>query len=406
MRRDGSKVAVGIGVAGVGLVGIVAMAVALLVGLVALIFSPVTGLMSKICSPSIGSGVAHAQKALASDAIPRKYFELYRRAGAEWGIPWNVLAGVGYVETKHGTFGASRKDGPNFAGAAGPMQFKQGTFNSYKVDANGNGADRYEAGDAVFSAAKLLKTQFSSYAGLQRNLTAEELKRTIFAYNHGPGAAYRPSDTYVNDVLAAANLYAKKYHLTSDNYLDSSLCSAGLVSGSGPFGRRIAEKAAYYAKPGPGQPHPATSLGVKVPYIWGGNGPPGGFDCSGLAVRAVNEASAGKVSLLRTTQAMWRGQKGVVKIGGDRKDLVRPGDLLFFNDPNAPTHMAIYYGVFKGTRWMVEAPRPGKFVQFADFDARAEYVGALRVTPPPGMEGRSPGTVRAMSRPGPRGGVA
>src|SRR4051794_1624354 len=47
---------------------------------------------------------AGAQPAVAGDAkaIPADYLALYQKAGKDYGIPWNVLAGIGHMETDHG----------------------------------------------------------------------------------------------------------------------------------------------------------------------------------------------------------------------------------------------------------------------------------------------------------------
>src|SRR5262245_55927787 len=73
-------------------------------------------------------GQAAHQPSEAADArsIPENYLARYKKAGQDFGIPWNVLAGIGKVETSHGTSklpGVS--SGENYAGAGGPMQFLQ-----------------------------------------------------------------------------------------------------------------------------------------------------------------------------------------------------------------------------------------------------------------------------------------
>ena len=95
--------------------------------------------------------------------------------------------------------------------------------------------------------------------------------------------------------------------------------------------------------------------------------------------------------LARTTQQMWRGDIGV-KIPRSKRSEVAPGDLLFFN--KNISHMAIYYGEVNGVRWMVEALRTGTPIKFSRFDERSQYMGALRIQPPAGMEGESPDSVR------------
>ena len=38
----------------------------------------------------------------------RRLGEMYDEAEARFGVPWHVLAGIGRVETRHGTFGGTR----------------------------------------------------------------------------------------------------------------------------------------------------------------------------------------------------------------------------------------------------------------------------------------------------------
>jgi murein DD-endopeptidase MepM/ murein hydrolase activator NlpD len=126
----------------------------------------------------------------APPAVPEQltYPELlgiWQRAGAAYGIPWQVLAAINKVESNWG-----RNMGPSSAGAIGWMQFMPSTWLRWGVDANGDGvADPWNATDAVFSAARYLAA-----AG-----GASDIYRAVFAYNH--------ADWYVNEVLSLANLY-------------------------------------------------------------------------------------------------------------------------------------------------------------------------------------------------------
>src|ERR1035437_7360879 len=58
--------------------------------------------------------------------IPPAYLVLYEQAAQRFGLQWQILAGVGQVETDHGHLYADC--GPNYAGARGPMQFLPSTF--------------------------------------------------------------------------------------------------------------------------------------------------------------------------------------------------------------------------------------------------------------------------------------
>src|SRR5690349_5033112 len=48
----------------------------------------------------------------ATRSIPANYLAGFRKAGAEYGIPWTVLAAIGKVES-----GFGQDDGPSSAGA-------------------------------------------------------------------------------------------------------------------------------------------------------------------------------------------------------------------------------------------------------------------------------------------------
>ena len=110
---------------------------------------------------------------------------LWHRAGATYGIPWQVLAAINKIESNFG-----RNMGPSSAGAVGWMQFMPSTWLRWGTDATGDGlADPWDPEDAVFSAARYLAA-----AGGREDLT-----RGVFAYNH--------ADWYVRDVLELANVF-------------------------------------------------------------------------------------------------------------------------------------------------------------------------------------------------------
>lgn len=78
--------------------------------------------------------------------IPGRYLTTYRTAGSEFGVPWQVLAAMGAVETDHGRLDAPGvHSGINSYGCcAGPMQFNltdrpPSTWQRYGVDGNHDG---------------------------------------------------------------------------------------------------------------------------------------------------------------------------------------------------------------------------------------------------------------------------
>jgi hypothetical protein len=119
--------------------------------------------------------------------IPPFLLPIYQSCGTEYGIPWQVLAGINKIETAFGT-----NLNVSSAGAEGWMQFIPSTWAAYGVDANSDGRkDPYNPVDAICAAARYLRA-----AGGDQNL-----RQAIFAYNH--------ADWYVDEVLLYANQYGK-----------------------------------------------------------------------------------------------------------------------------------------------------------------------------------------------------
>ena len=112
--------------------------------------------------------------------------ELWKSAGAAYGIPWEVLGAINKIESNFG-----RNMGPSSAGALGWMQFMPSTWMRWGTDADRDGvANPWDPDDAIYSAARYLAA-----AGGQTDLA-----RGIFAYNH--------ADWYVRDVLELAQVFA------------------------------------------------------------------------------------------------------------------------------------------------------------------------------------------------------
>src|SRR3954453_3514248 len=139
------------------------------------------------CTDTSAAATQPQQSGDAS-SIPSNYLALYKKAGQQYGIPWNILAGIGYVETHHGQLKAPGvSSGENYAHAGGPMQFIPGTWATYGVDGNGDGKkSRYDPADAIPAAARYLKASGAP----------DRMRDAIFAYNH--------LVSYVNNVLSWA----------------------------------------------------------------------------------------------------------------------------------------------------------------------------------------------------------
>ncbi|HET6508299.1 MAG TPA: lytic murein transglycosylase [Baekduia sp.] len=144
--------------------------------------------------------------------IPPFLLPIYQAAGIEYGVRWEVLAGINEIETDYG-----RNLSVSSAGALGWMQFMPSTWKQYGVDANHDGKkDPFNPVDAIFAAARYLKA-----AGADT-----DIRKAVFAYNH--------ADWYVDSVLMRARLIGG---LPSD--LVGSL--TGLTQGQFP----VAAKATY-----------------------------------------------------------------------------------------------------------------------------------------------------------------
>jgi cell wall-associated NlpC family hydrolase len=99
------------------------------------------------------------------------------------------------------------------------------------------------------------------------------------------------------------------------------------------------------------------------PYRFGAAGP-SAFDCSGLTLQAWKAAG---VTLPRVSEQQIRVGKVVAKAD------LQPGDLVFFYDASAPSHVGLYVG--NGV--ILHAPRPGKAVEYSKL-AYMPFVGARR----------------------------
>jgi len=101
----------------------------------------------------------------------------------------------------------------------------------------------------------------------------------------------------------------------------------------------------------PGQVLDAVQKYLGLPYIWGGNDPSVGLDCSSFVQNVFKDLG---YSLPRVT---WDQMNVGTKV--DSMAQAQPGDLLFSHDGG---HVAIYLGGGKA----VDAPQPGQTIQIRD----------------------------------------
>ena len=290
----------------------------------------------------------------ARNSIPANYLALFRSIGAQYKVPWVILAGIAKVESDDGqTTLPGVHSGANAFGAAGPMQIGIGgaagnqwggapvhpaseKVNGVATDADGDGtASVYDPADAIAGAAKYL---------LEHGVL-DNVDQAIFAYNH--------LQAYVQAVLNWANLYATGGYTVSPAALDSApQCLPGVTLTSDS----AAATAISYAD---------QQLGK--PYQWGGTGPDA-FDCSGLVMMAYRAAG---VDIPRTAQQQWTWGPRV------SASQVQPGDLVFFagsdGTPASPGHV----GLVIGGGLMIEAYATGFPIRIAPYGGR-DPVGFTR----------------------------
>ena len=305
-----------------------------------------------------GAGTATTAQPVASqsarDSIPANYLALFRSIGAQYKVPWVILAGIAKVESDDGqTTLPGVHSGANAFGAAGPMQIGIGgaagnqwggapvhpateKVNGVATDADGDGtASVYDPADAIAGAAKYL---------LEHGVL-DNVDQAIFAYNH--------LQSYVQAVLYWANLYATGGYSVSPATLDSTpQCLPGVTLTSDT----AAATAISYAE---------QQLGK--PYQWGGTGPDA-FDCSGLVMMAYRAAG---IAIPRTSQQQWSWGPRI------SASQVQPGDLVFFagsdGTPTSPGHV----GLVIGGGLMIEAYATGFPIRIAPYGDR-DPVGFTR----------------------------
>jgi hypothetical protein len=92
-----------------------------------------------VAAPATAQGACGTAvtRASATASIPSDYLALYQKWGSEYGVPWQLLAAVGSVESRHGRDAGAYV--PHTRGVLGPMQFQAGSNKAARrVDSAGD----------------------------------------------------------------------------------------------------------------------------------------------------------------------------------------------------------------------------------------------------------------------------
>nr|ABD72309.1 pQC542.5c [Streptomyces lividans] len=287
-------------------------------------------------------------------AVPAEYQNLIEEAGNTCPeVTPNLLAALLTQESQFNPKAQSP------VGAQGIAQFMPSTWQEHGIDGNGDDKnDVWDPEDAIPSSAKYLCT----IAEDVKDVPGDKQKNMLAAYNAGSDAVkryggvppYKETQNYVRSITALAN--------------------------QNKGGGKVAttEQAATAIN--------AAEQMIGAPYSWGGgnaNGPSTGtccspsgrtgkstkgFDCSGLTLYAYAKAG---IALPRTAAAQYAASEPVKP--GD----VKPGDLVFYGASAAGIH---HVGIYVGSGWMIDAPRPGTQVRYSPMDTMPDLFGVARPT--------------------------
>lgn len=108
-----------------------------------------------------------------------------------------------------------------------------------------------------------------------------------------------------------------------------------------------------------------------TPYVLGGNGGKGGYDCSGLTAASYQAAGVWPKGKRGTAQTQFN-QSPHVPAGA----ALKPGDSVFFSPTSSPSDIG-HVGVVVGNGRMVAAPEPGKVVIEQPIPTKG-FMGATR----------------------------
>lgn len=187
-----------------------------------------------------------------------------------------------------------------------------------------------------------------------------EIRSTLQQLSAAPAAAVSAPAAPVNLTTASAG----------GNSGDFAATLAALTGTSGAPGATAASATGAVSGTGTaaaGKVLDAVQKYLGLPYVWGGNDPAVGLDCSSFVQNVYKDLG---YSLPRVT---WDQMNSGTKV--DSMAQAQPGDLLISHDGG---HVAIYLGNGKA----VDAPQPGQTIQIRDaWETDANLTTIRRILP-------------------------
>ncbi len=187
-----------------------------------------------------------------------------------------------------------------------------------------------------------LATEVAQYA--EQQAQAEAAYAAANPRNAASAAASATQDASVAVALGGASAAPAAAAANQASTAAGGPTASGTSAGSGSGAAAVA----------------AAESQLGVPYVWGGESPGHGFDCSGLTQWAW--ATAG-VSIPRVASAQAAALPRV------SLNALEPGDLLFYynlDGDNTIDHVVMYVGSGPyGTQTIIQAPYTGATVQYA-----------------------------------------
>ena len=222
---------------------------------------------------------------------------------------------------------------------------------------------RRQANDQTYAMSALLAENLHNIAITHATLSSltSSLRTQIIAYEIQVGVTAAKKGDIAGEQAAVAAA-AQVGGITAANAVTQAIQTAIATPTIAQVGSSAQGLAAL---------HYAESQ-IGVPYVWGGESPGHGFDCSGLVQWAWAKAG---ITIPRTTESQWPAMVHVPL------NALQPGDLLFYynlDGDHLVDHVVMYAGSGPwGSNTIIAAPYTGTNVSYAPIFT-AGLIGAAR----------------------------